>query len=975
MKKTTISLLLVFMFIFTLSFFSFAVKAESDDESWIIDLGKFRESTYIRTLASWEKEYQKYQGPEKHYNMADEPSLSAFYDEEKEAVLVDSEGISFDVNVLNGGLYHFSLNFIILDNFTTSPTIKLLINDEIEYNELSSLNLPVLWELIEREEENKYNRYGNELLPYTTSKTGEYNELIYDPEARFFEPLWIKLEDGINKITILANNYDFYLKGIALSGTKEVKSYEEYYQSYKDESKVDNKIEINGYDFSEKNDIEIKAGYYKGAQMQKASYKTDVLNVLNGSSISRSGSKVNYQFYVEESGLYNLSLKYLQQNKIGMSSSYSIYLDGEVPFKEMQGYMFSYTKKWQNETLNNNGTPYLFYLEKGDHVLSLESSIANLIPFIDELYEIMDEINSLGLAVSQITGRSKDTLIDWDLTKYMPNIKERLLKLADRLDEIYSLINDMTPKYSKATNALPLTIASKQLRRLAKYPNRIPNKLAEFNQGSGSAYQLIGVAISDISSQPLYVENIYFHNDNFKLPKANGNFFSRIWFSIRSFFYSFVDERYKLSKSDDKNTLNVWVGQSSRYLDIMQNMIDDGFTKEKGIKVKLNVLPNNQKIILNNATNSNPDVVLSIESWSPYSFALRGMLADLSKFDGFEEMVKDVKPNNFTPMIFEDGVYGMPETQSTYLLYYRTDILEFLEIEAPDTWEDIINILPILQSYQMNFYHPLGGEGAYKGFGLTSPIIYQFGGEIYKENGFSTTFDDDINIEAITFMTDIFNVYNLPEQVPSFFEHFRSGSLPVGIATTDLYLQLKFAAPELKGQWDVLPLPGMYDENLGEVARWAPTYGKASILFESSKKQDEGFELIKWWNKEETQLEYLQNIKMILGERYLYLPANLKTLEFSIWDEQIKTQALAQAEWARIPAVTPGSYIVERELTNIWNKIVIDHMNPREAIDQSIPRINRELRRKFEEFGYLKGGEIIREYKVPRNDNIQNWIP
>jgi hypothetical protein len=98
-------------------------------------------------------------------------------------------------------------------------------------------------------------------------------------------------------------------------------------------------------------------------------------------------------------------------------------------------------------------------------------------------------------------------------------------------------------------------------------------------------------------------------------------------------------------------------------------------------------------------------------------------------------------------------------------------------------------------------------------------------------------------------------------------------------------------------------------------------------------------------------------------------------LEDSIWDQSVIGQALIQASWSRIPAITPGSYIVERELTNIWNKIVIDQVNPRVAIDQSIPRINRELRRKFEEFGYMEGGVIVREYIVPRNDNIENWIP
>lgn len=975
MKKSIILMMLTMLMFFTISLFDVRIKGEINESDWVIDLGRFRENTYQRKLDSWLDKYPKYSGEDINVLANEILSDNSLYDENKEAILIKKkEEISFNVLVPEEGLYHFSLNFLINEEFTTAPTIKLSVNDEVLYNELNNLNLPIVWNVIEREEENKYNRYGNELLPYTAAKQGEYYQLISDPEARYEEPLWLKLNSGVNKITIQANNYDFYLKGMTFSKEEQPLTYQEYYNIHKNEKIINDQIVIKGYLFEDKNDVEIKSGYYKGAQMEKASYKTNVLNKLEGDSISRSGSKVSYLFEVKESGLYQLSFKYLQQAKIGMSSGLSIFIDDEIPFREAAGYLFSYNKKWEYETLHNKNGQFLFFLEKGEHKLTLETTVVNLTNHIDELYRIMDRINSLGLAVSSITGRSEDALIDWDILKYLPNIKEELILLAERLEDVYDLINNLTPKYKKATNATPLLIASKQLKRLAKNPNKIPNKLAEFNQGSGSAYQLIGVAINDISGQTIDIENIYFHGSNIKLPKANGNFFERIWFSIKSFFYSFIDERYKLSSSKEKNTLNVWVGKSSLYLDIMQNMIDDEFTKETGIKVKLNVLPSNQKIILNNATKTNPDVVLSIDSWDPFQYALRGMLVDLKSFSDFDEVVEDIHPNNFTPMVFEDGVYGIPETQSTYLLYYRTDILEFLGITPPDTWDDVINILPILQSYQMNFYHPLGGEGAYKGFGLTSPIIYQMGGEIYQENGFSTTFDEEINIEAIKFMTDIFNVYDLPEQVPSFFEHFRSGSLPLGIATADFYLQLKYAAPELKGQWDILPLIGMYDENLAEVARWAPTYGKASILFKASEMQKEGFQLIKWWNKKATQLAYLQNVKMILGERYLYLPANLKTLEESIWDVEVKEQALIQAKWARIPAVTPGSYIVERELTNIWNKIVIDHINPREAIDQSIPRINRELRRKFEEFGYLKGGEVIREYKVPRNDNIENWI-
>ena len=32
-----------------------------------------------------------------------------------------------------------------------------------------------------------------------------------------------------------------------------------------------------------------------------------------------------------------------------------------------------------------------------------------------------------------------------------------------------------------------------------------------------------------------------------------------------------------------------------------------------------------------------------------------------------------------------------------------------LNLDVPDTWDDIINLLPALQRYGMNFYHPIAG--------------------------------------------------------------------------------------------------------------------------------------------------------------------------------------------------------------------------------------------------------------------------
>lgn len=970
MKKLFI-ILLLFLWISPIVF-NIDINAQED---WVFDLGQFRENAYHQVLQSWKQEENFYEGSPYVFDINNQESHNMHLVFEDEKVYVPkNQQLTYSFNIESKGLYHIKLKYLIEESFSTQPLIELNVNNELPFNEMSGYPLDVLWSLDQRDEDEKYNRFGNELLPHTVSETIWYERMLEDPNGRYSEPLYFYLEQGINEISVSAQNQDIILSDLSILGKQETMDYQTYQALYQSEPKIDNPITIEGQLMTYKNDIEIKAGYHKGPSVTPSTYKTNVLNVLSGSSMQRSGLRADYTFNVEEAGLYQLNIKYLQRDMVGMSSARKILIDGVVPFEELNTYLFSYNRRWENHSLGQEGQPYQFYLEAGTHTLSLEVTSAHLTDYIAKLNTIMDRINSLGLAVTQITGNSQDALIDWDILKYIPTIADEFNEAADQLEDIYNEINDMTPEEKRAASISTLLIASKQLRRLAKHPNRIPNKLAELNIGSGSAYQLIGDAINQMNIQPLTIDYMNFYNDENTLDKANVNIFKNVWFSIQSFVYSFFDQRYRITSDPDDEILEVWIGQSTLYLDIMQNMIDDEFTRDTGIDVKLSVMPNTQRIILNNATETNPDVVLSIDSWEPYQYALRGMLADLSLFEDFSEMVEPYHPNNFTPMIFEEGVYGIPETQGLSLLFYRTDILSFLGVDAPDTWDDVIKILPILQSYQMNFFHPLGGEGAYKGFGLTAPFIYQFGGDIYHENGMSTTFNEESNIEAITFMTDIFNIYNLPQQVPNFFEHFRSGSLPVGVASIDLYLQLKYAAPELAGQWDILPIPGVFDESLNEVARWSPSYGKASILFENSKMKDEGFELIKWWNSADVQTKYLETIKMVLGERFLFLPANLDALENSIWDERVKIQSLEQARWSRIPAVTPGSYIVERELTNIWNKIVIDKMNPRIAIDQSIPRINRELLRKFEEFGYTEGGVIVREYTVPRNDNIEKWI-
>jgi ABC-type glycerol-3-phosphate transport system substrate-binding protein len=683
--------------------------------------------------------------------------------------------------------------------------------------------------------------------------------------------------------------------------------------------------------------------------------------------------QVTYHFTVAKAGYYQIALKAIQDGNLGVSSAKTFRLDGEIPFAELQAYRFASARNWRNVILGTDQEPFRFYLSEGEHTLTIESTVAHHTATIDRLNRIMDEINAISLLVQTITGGNADDAVDWDILKYIPDLQGKLLGFADELEAIYDELDAQDEILDTAPQVSTLNVAAKQLRRVAKVPNRIGSKLDEFSEGSGSAYQLIGNAVSALLSQPLSVDCIYVYQEG-ELPKPMGSFFRRIWDAIRGFFYSFFYIRYNDVKVEE-GTLEVWVQSSNLYLDIIQNMIDRQFTPQTGVKVQCSILTNTSKIVMAHATGDNPDVILGIDDWVPYSYALRGLLADLSQFPDFSEATSGIYANNFTPLIFDEGVYGIPETQSAFLLFYRKDIFDYLDLEVPDTWDEVINLLPILQSHQMNFYHPLGSDSAYKGYGVTSPFIYQFGGEVYVENGTSSTLMQQQTVEAVRFLTSLFTVHDLPLQVSSFFEHFRSGDMPIGIATVDMYLQLKYAAPELSGQWGISVIPGRDTDGDGTVERWSTSYGKASILLEDSSMKEEGWELIRWWNSAETQTEYMQKIKTGLGEKYLILTANMDALEGSVWDEEIKKEIVAMARWARIPAVTPGSYIVERELSAIWNSVVINRENVLVAINNAIPRINRELTRKFEEFGFQSASADGRPYRVAMNSNITDWIP
>ncbi len=273
----------------------------------------------------------------------------------------------------------------------------------------------------------------------------------------------------------------------------------------------------------------------------------------------------------------------------------------------------------------------------------------------------------------------------------------------------------------------------------------------------------------------------------------------------------------------------------------------------------------------------------------------------------------------------------------------------------PETWDEVVEILPELQRFGMNYNTPLSSGSGTKGYLVTAPYLFNHGAPLYADNGFATGLGSDEAIEAIQFMAESFTIYGMPLETASFYDSFRYGSLPIGVSNYETYLKLMTAAPELNGLWDIDPYPATVLED-GTELRYATGSAQASIMFANTESPERAWAFMKWWMSTETQMDFQQQLILNYGMDYLWNSANVEAFATSPIPDEHKAVILEQWQWLQEPLKLPGSYMQERELSNVWNRIVFDGVNPRVAIDSAVITINREIARKMEEFGYLENG-------------------
>ena len=879
------------------------------------------------------------------------------------------ERLQFHVQVATKGLYQIHVEYLPLANNHQELEMELMVNQQFLYAEMRQITLPKFW----RQTTTSFptDRFGNDFFASQEVKNNWHIAHLQDPLGLYTEGLYFELEAGTNHLEFLAKKATIQFRSITVTGTQVIPDYETYHNKHSLELPrlhIEMEAELPTY----KSDSTIQAGVSRDLLVTPFEVSTLRLNVIQASTFQSPKQTLFYEIDVPESGNYALTLKLMQNQKVNGIVYRTLRINGRIPFEEARNIAIPYANEWVNFTLGDGGKPYELYLEKGVNTISLSVSFE---PYREMLLSLQHDllwINQTALDIRKLTGNQLDKDRDWNLLEFLPGMDQALFEMSQRLTAHFLTLEEMnaTKKLSEAQSQLRLAI--RNLEFLAKNPNEIPKNIALLSASPASIAQTLGFVINDLGTAPLSMDKFYLHTE-MDLPPANGGFFAKLWISIQRFFLSFFDERYQLTAASDE--LDVWVNRPKLYVDLIQKLADEEFTKQTGIKVKISVLADEGKLILANSANRNPDVALGISSWLPFDLGIRGALTPITNFtakENFTDTLNLYPAQALIPFVYDEALYGLPDTQNVYLLFYRTDILSTLDINVPTTWEEVTEIMPVLRRFGMNFALPLSSATSLKSYDSTLPFLFQYGSSVYRSDGFGANLNNASSIQALTMMTELYTIYSLEQTVSNFYNDFRLGKAPIGVGDFGMYIRLQNAAPDIKGLWSIAPIPGVKQED-NTIRRDAPGAQTANVVFKNTTKADESWQFLSWWSQTNTQVMFANYLLASLGKEYLWNSANLAAFSQSGYDEQDLQVMLEQWEHLHELPKIPGSYQVELEISNIWNSVVLNRANLRVRLNDALIRMDREIAKKMSEFGYMnKQGQIIKPYVLASEEWVKN---
>ncbi len=876
-------------------------------------------------------------------------------------------GVTWEVDVPESGFYNLYIEYLLPESRGVAAERVVYINGEVPFEDARNVSFSRIWT---DGGEVRVDNQGNEIRPTQVEVYDWQTAYFRDDMGYIAEPYKFYFEKGTNSITLEGENEPMFLKKLTVSAVRDIDTYDEYLakqpQVNTSEGARNYSQVIQGETSTLRSESSLYAKYDRSSPTtQPNSVTTTVLNYVGGEAWRSPGQWIEWNFEVPEDGYYNIMIKGRQNYARGSVSNRTVYIDGEILFEELKEVSFSYSNDWENvELADEEGNPYNIYLTEGSHTLRMEAALGGLGSILEELEDSTYRLNQIYRKILVYTGANPDKYRDYKINLNYPEIMQAMDLESKRL---YKIVDDMVA-YSgqKADQIATAQTVAQQLERFCEKPNKITLEFTTFKDNITA----LGTASLNMSQTNLDIDYIVVSGTDTRPAKDKAGAFAKLWHEIKSFVASFtVDYNSVGDVYDDKGSdevVKVWVLTGRDQGTILKAMVDDTFTPESGVKVNVEIV--DPGALLNAVlAGRGPNVVLSVGADQPVNYALRGAAEDITQFADYEDVLSHYTRSSYEQYALDGSIYALPETQTFNVMFYRKDVLEELGLEPPQTWQELIEMLPTIQGNNLSVGIPSaagssGSAAATTAVASNTPdlslyftLMFQNGGDLYNEAGTKTTVDNEAGIKAFDDYVRYFNDYGLPT-VYDFVSRFRSGEMPIGISAYSTYNTLIVSAPEIRGLWDFTLIPGTerQDEN-GEtyIDRSDFITGSATMMIKTEDEalRQNSWEFMKWWAQPDTQVRFGREIEALLGSSARYATANKDAFEQLSWSAD--DIAILSEQWNQTVGIreVPGGYYTGRHITNAIRKVINDKDDTRETIIDYSITINDEITKKRNEFG------------------------
>lgn len=910
------------------------------------------------------------------------------------AVIMGEKGyVEWEIDVPTAGLYNIEVLYYPVKGRGTEAEREIQINGATPFDGADTLVFRRVWG-----DEGPYvvDTAGNQIRPRQIENPMWQHVPLTDSVGYIQEPYLFYFNQGKNTVRLISRAEPLAIAHLKLYQAERPRPYSDVEEEFKDlgyKPSTDVFVKIQGEDAIIRSGPSLFAVFDQGDPTAEPYHPAQArLNSIGGHRWQTPGDWIEWEFEVPQDGLYQIAIKGKQDQSRGTYSNRRILIDGKVPYAELEAVRFNFTDRYQMRRLGvsqdpelekrlsqtdvsglivgsieNRDEPFLFYLQRGKHTIRMEANLGNLAGLLEQTEESLYELNTVYRNIIMITSATPDPLRSYQLEKRIPGLIARLGVQAGIMRNMAEQFEALTGQRGGHTATL-IDIAL-MLERMVEKPWAIPGMLGEYRDGIGT----LGTWVMNTRNQPLQIDYIIVASPDQNLPRAEPTFFQTLWHEIRAFVASFthdysgvqgVHELEDTAKDVDSGAIKVWVGLGRDQAQVLKLMIEDSFTPETGIPVELELVSAMQELLVPaTIAGTQPDVAIGAANMD---LAFRGAVADLTQFDDFEEVTKRFMKSALLNFRFRDKVFALPEAQSFQVLFYRKDVLAELGLEVPQTWEDVYAIIPELQKRHLEFGLP-------PNMNTFNMFLYQKGVALYKEDCIATNLESEAAIATFEEMTDLYTLYGLPLSY-DFINRFRTGEMPLAIASYVQFNTLAVFAPELRGEWGFAPIPGVMQEDgtinravpVNQVAlvggaATAPQGTTGSIIMEKSQKKQQAWEFLKWWTRADTQVRFGREMEALIGSAARWATANVEAMQQLPW--KVEERETLMEQWSWVEGVPPvlGGYYVTRQFDWLFRAVVLDNEPIRESVLDYNREIDREITRKRVELGYETDYEKLDE--------------